>query len=344
MNRICPRPFEWFEVHPDGSVFLCCPAWLKRPAGNLLLQSVEEVWNSPVAIELRKTILNGSFHSCNASRCPHLRQGSGLLQAFNDVPAGPVRDALAAGQTRLCYLPQRLNLCFDHGCNLSCPSCRERFYQPTAEQLGQAERLRALVAEQLLPGAVEVTLSGFGDPFAAPGYRALLEQLSPQRFPQLKKLYLNSNGQLFTAQAWADLPGLHNLLAGIEISLDAATAATYALNRPGGDFIRLLRNLDFISRLGVPLKLSMVVQANNLDEMHGLADLAASLSASCYFSQLVNWGTYSREDFRRRAVHLPEHPRHHELCRVIQGLRGRPGVDLGNLGGVTGAGAADPFI
>lgn len=342
-SYICPRPFEWFEVHSDGSVFLCCPAWLKRPVGNLLLQSVAEIWNSPVAVELRKTILNGSFHSCSAQRCPHLRQRSGLLQPLNRLPSGPVRDAVATGQGCLPYPPQKLNLCFDHGCNLSCPSCRDGFYAATSAQLTQAEYLSSLVEETLLPGAVEVTLSGFGDPFFAPGYRFLLEKISPQKYPKLKKLYLNSNGQLFTARVWGKLPGLHSLLAGVEISVDAATTATYALNRPGGDFSRLLANLDFVAGLGVPLKLSMVVQANNFSEMQALADLAESLSASCYFSQLVNWGTYSREAFRQRAVHLPEHRLYQDFCRVVTGLQGRPGVDLGNLDQVAGTSTADLF-
>jgi len=29
-----------------------------------------------------------------------------------------------------------------------------------------------------------------------------------------------------------------------------------------------------------------------------------------YFSQLVNWGTYSEEEFRNRAIYLPAHPKH----------------------------------
>lgn len=332
VKPVCPRPFEWFEIHPDGSVFLCCPAWLKRPVGNLLRQSVEEIWNSPVAVELRKTILNGSFHSCSARRCPHLCRGTGLVQPLQELAEGPSRTALTAGESRLSYPPQKLNLCFDHGCNLGCPSCRDGVQSPSRVQREQALRIAALVESQLLPSAVEVTLSGFGDPFAAAGYRALLAGLSPQRYPHLQKLFLNSNGQLFSPRTWDSLPGLHRLLAGVEISVDAATAATYAVNRPGGSFDRLLENLAFIAGLKVPLKLSMVVQSNNFREIPGLIALGPSLGASCYFSQLVNWGTFSKGEFERRAVHLPEHPQHPELLQTLAECRGLPGVDLGNLG------------
>ena len=73
----CSRPFQWCEVHPDGSVFLCCPAWLKRPIGNLLQQPIEKIWNGAVAQEIRKSILNGSFHNCSKKRCPYLQEKSG---------------------------------------------------------------------------------------------------------------------------------------------------------------------------------------------------------------------------------------------------------------------------
>ncbi|TYO99234.1 iron-sulfur cluster protein [Geothermobacter ehrlichii] len=328
---ICTRPFEWFEIHPDGSVFLCCPAWLKRPAGNLLQQPVEGIWNGPVAIELRKSILNGSFHNCSARRCPHLKRASGVLRPLTALPPGPVQEALAAGESRLTYPPPRLNLCFDRACNLACPSCRSGRHRPDTAERRQVARILDLVREQLLPTAVDVTLSGFGEPFAAPGYRTLLHQIDRQACPRLERLFLHSNGQLFTPENWRALPNLHPLLAGVEISVDAATAGTYAVNRPGGDFDRLLRNLAFIAGLGVPLKLSMVVQANNFREMSDLAGLARRLGARCYFSALVNWGTFSRREYARRAVHLPGHPEHQAFLRLLDTLRALPHVDLGNL-------------
>jgi len=108
--------------------------------------------------------------------------------------------------------------------------------------------------------------------------------------------------------------------------VDAATVATYALNRPGGDFVCLMDNLEFIASLGVSLKLSMVVQANNFFEMPKLADLAQSLGADCYFSQLINWGTFSRAGYADRAVHRPEHPVYPALCGLLEQLRGLPHV------------------
>ncbi|GAB4565897.1 MAG: hypothetical protein Tsb0017_26310 [Geothermobacteraceae bacterium] len=330
-HRLCPRPFEWFEIHADGSVFLCCPAWLKRPAGNLLTRSVEQIWNGPVAIELRKTILNGSFHNCSRRHCPHFKRAGGLVAPFEDLAPGPAREALAAGKSLLDFPPQKINLCFDPRCNLSCPSCRCGQSRLAPAEAARVDRIAAMVREALLPRAAEVTLSGFGDPFAAPGYRALLAWISPDTCPSLRAVRLHSNGQLFTAEAWHKLPGLHGLVREVEISVDAACADTYVRNRPGGDFQRLLDNLEFIARLDARLTLSMVVQENNVDEMIGLAELARKLNARCYFSRLVNWGTFSTEDYRRRAIHLPAHPYHQRLRVNLVKLAGLTDVDPGNL-------------
>jgi hypothetical protein len=72
----CAKPFTWFEVSrgaEEGETFLCCPAWLGKPVGNLLRESVEEVWNGAAAQEIRRSILDGSFEYCNGARCPHFR-------------------------------------------------------------------------------------------------------------------------------------------------------------------------------------------------------------------------------------------------------------------------------
>jgi iron-sulfur cluster protein len=76
----CSKPVAWFEISrstEEGQAFLCCPAWLEKPVGNLLRQSVSEVWNSPAAADVRRSILDGSFEYCNTARCPYLQTRSG---------------------------------------------------------------------------------------------------------------------------------------------------------------------------------------------------------------------------------------------------------------------------
>lgn len=330
-QMICTRPFEWFEVHPDGSVFLCCPAWLKRPIGNLLTQPVEDIWNGPVAREIRKSILNGSFHNCRRSRCPYLTEQMPPVCRIGKIADEQLKSEIKAKKSLLNRHPSQLNLCFDHSCNLACPSCRKQKLQAQAGDLQRAEQISAILTEQLIPHARQITLSGFGDPFGSPTYLSLLKQLNRCNYPQLQQLRLHTNGQLLTEQLWQNMPELQPLVSEIEISIDAATEQTYRLNRPGGDFMQLLRNLAFLNLTGCKLTLSMVVQQNNWREIPLLLKLCQEHNATLYLSQLVNWGTFCREEFKQRAIHLPKHTEHSEFMALLQEISALDRVKLGNL-------------
>jgi MoaA/NifB/PqqE/SkfB family radical SAM enzyme len=328
---ICTHPFEWFELHPDGKVFSCCPAWLKTPIGNLLEQPLMDIWNGPAAQGLRRNILNGSFHNCSRKRCPHLASLTPPVMALGTVTDEQVREALNRGRPILPFGPKILNLCFDPTCNLACPSCRREKKAAAGKERQRVETLAALVVDQAAPHAEALIVSGFGDPFGSPTYRQLLQEISNHTWPRLRRVDLHSNGQLWSEPAWKTFPGLRPLVRSAEISIDAASPATYAENRRGGDFTRLLANLDFIRTLPIELKLSCVVQRNNFRELPAFIELARCYGATSYFSQLVNWGTFSREEFQQRAVHTPTHPEHDELLAVLRQINNLPHVDLGNL-------------
>jgi len=315
---ICTRPFEWFEVHPDGSTFLCCPSWLRRPVGNLLQQAIEEIWNGQVAREIRKSVLNGSFHNCSAKRCPHLVNKITPVRRGALLTDDKLRCTLNGFTGRAPYLPRQLNLCFDHSCNLSCPSCRKEIQTAKGDDLAQVEQIAAIIEAELLPHATSVTLSGFGDPFGSPTYLKLLHRLNRNEYPLLEQIRLHTNGQLLNEQMWQRMPELQPLVREVEISLDAASAQTYQINRPGGSFDQLLKNLKFLSTKDIRLTLSMVVQENNWREIPQLIELAHRFSAHIYLSQLVNWGTFTKEEFFQRAVHLNGHRDYQQFKELFQ--------------------------
>jgi len=326
----CSNPFEWFEVHPGGEVFLCCPTWLKAPVGNLLTTPVADIWNGEPAVQLRRTMLGGPFVRCNRRRCPRLAAGSAPVRPLGAVPDAQVREAIRHRAVRLPYGPKRLNLCYDRSCNLACPSCHAGGVQ-TAAGSDAAARITRRIVEEAGRDAETLVLSGYGDPFASPAYRGLLQGFRREDFPRLRRIDLHTNGQLWDTAMWSSMPAIHPYVRAAEISIDAATAETYAANRRGGDFARLRRNLDFVRTLPIALKISCVVQNNNFREMPAFVELGRTYGGRIYFSQLVNWGTFSREEFRARAVHLPGHPDHAEFIGILRQVAGWPEVDLGNL-------------
>lgn len=330
VQYVCSRPFDWLEIHDDGSAFVCCPAWLRRPVGNLLATPWRQVWNSAVAVELRKTVINGSLHNCSARRCPFLAAIKPPVFTADQCGDARLFDAIQQKNTCLQHGPRTLNLSFDPRCNLTCPSCRQQPHNPDPAALANIDRLVQLVVDELAPDVEELRLSGHGDPFAAAGYRQILARVNATTFPRLQRLHLHSNGLLWTPQRWAELAHLHPYLTSAEISIDAADAMVYAENR-GGDFDVLQENLAFIQTLPIDLLLSCVVQHNNYRQMTDFVRLAQRFGARSYFSPLINWGTWDRAEYLRRAVHLPHHPDHEAFCVRLASIVDLPDVDVGAL-------------
>jgi MoaA/NifB/PqqE/SkfB family radical SAM enzyme len=221
---------------------------------------------------------------------------------------------------------------------LSCPSCRTALIVDTAGKeriLGIQEKLQ----REALPDAELLYITGSGDPFGSPFFREWLQTMRRADMPRLETIRLHSNGLLWNEKMWHSIDAdVRSLVREAEISIDAATAETYAVNRRGGSFARLLRNLDYIATLRAngPLRwlgISMVVQENNFGEMPAFIDLGRRIGAdTVYFGQLVDWGTFPEEELRRRSIHLAEHPRHGELRSVLRSPHfDDPRVDLGNL-------------
>lgn len=338
---ICTKPFEWFEVtqlNGRGSVYLCCPSWLNRSVGNLQHQSVGEIWNGAAAQDIRRSILDGSFKYCDGARCPYLQTQSGPVKTIGEVEDKEIKSAIEKNLTMLPYGPKKIICTYDQSCNLSCPTCRTELIverEHEREILGIQHKLQ----DQALEQADYLHITGSGDPFGSPYFRQWLQDMRREDMPRLEWIHLHSNGLLWTPGMWGRISAsVRQLIKSTEISIDAATAETYAVNRRGGDLAKLLRNLEFISTLRQNgplqhLKISMVVQANNFLEMPDFVRLGRRFHCDeVYFSQLVNWGTFSNEEFEQRAIHRPAHPRHLEFVELLQDeIFSDAIVDLGNL-------------
>ncbi|MBI5509390.1 MAG: radical SAM protein [Deltaproteobacteria bacterium] len=336
----CAKPFKRFEVsrRQGGLTHLCCSAWLKRAVGNLKEQSVAAVWNSVAAQEIRASILDGSFSYCDRQRCPFLQTVSGPVSALADVKDPELLAAVRERWTELPYGPRDISCAYDRSCNLACPSCRTAVVVETDREQ-EIVAIQRKLNDEALKDAHVLSITGSGDPFGSPYFRRWLQSMQRADMPRLRSIHLHTNAQLWTPGTWATIPAeIRALVGSTEISIDAATAATYAVNRQGGDFERLLRNLELVRQLRRegPLrrvKISMVVQENNFTEMPEFVRLGQRLDVDCvYFSQLVDWQTFAPDELAARSVHRPEHPRHRELVAVLKDrIFDDPKVDLGNL-------------
>jgi radical SAM protein with 4Fe4S-binding SPASM domain len=316
----CPLPLTHFQVKPGGDVYLCCEDWLPTSVGNLLRQSPREIWQSPAAVAIRKSVDDGSFRHC--TRCP-----------FLPGPAGPVRLEVTPPREH----PSVLVLDYDRSCNLACPSCRNSKIALRLEDPRVSRVHQAVIDSRLLDVVSLLRVTGSGDPLGSPTFFDFLRHLPSLTHNQNLRVSLQTNALLLDARRWEILGETSRLVTEVGISIDAATEATYLENR-GGSWQTLWQNIRHLNlvREQQPIELHtyFVLQANNYLDLPQFVTLSfdAARADWVHVFHLRNWGTFTDDEYRRRAVHLPTHPEHRLFLHVMQDPRVRhPRVELPTL-------------
>ena len=350
-GKFCAYPFQRVEImHGSGdrndgdigygNVHVCCMSLVSKPIGNYLENSMEEVWNSEIAQDIRRSILDGSYKYCNRKLCPKIQ--GGILPDYSRLNAEE-KAIVDAGAVKMPQLPQRYLLCFDRSCNLSCPSCRtHKIVHGQGKEFDKSMYLSEKLIEDLFAkphnNPINLMITGSGDPFASKVYRRLIESIDGKDFPNLR-LDLFTNGVLLTPEQWQKLERVHNNIGMISISIDAASAETYKKVR-GGDWQQLMDNMSFIGDLLKTGKIrnfetNFVVQKSNFHEMSAFVRLCASKNVrQINFSPLVNWNTWSVEDFADQCIWTQDHPLLPSLLNELRSAEmTHPSVRLGALAG-----------
>ena len=338
----CSSPFRKFMVRqrrflppvggvfkhlfrPAGDVFMCCTDWLRTPPiGNIQHQSVDEIWNGEKAQEIRRSILDGSFRYCDRIRCPFLQSISFEVQRVETVNNEELKNIIEHQLTILHFKPREIDCSFETSCNLSCPSCRPKVRVHSANE-HEILNIKSILENDAFKDVHVLSFSSAGDPFGSPFYRQWLQTMNRKKIPHLKQIRLHTNALLWTPKMWSTIPAeIQEVVKSTIISIDAGRPETYAINRRGSSFERLLKNLQFIRLLRKhgPLEhvqISMVVQKNNFMEMPDFIYLGKSHNFdTVYFNTLQNWGTFSEKEYRDRAIHLPDHPRNSEFIDMFK--------------------------
>jgi wyosine [tRNA(Phe)-imidazoG37] synthetase (radical SAM superfamily) len=340
-GRFCRNPFVQLDVYEQGKLHSCCSSWLPTPIGNLRKMTVAQAWNSPASQMIRESIFDGSFRYCHQKVCPMIQQGTlpTLEEARKEIH---LREIIDKRQTRLDVLPRFINLCNDESCNLSCPSCRvARINYPHGKEYEKRLHLQDKLTQELFSQPTDhpfiVNVTGSGDPFASAIFREFLFNLQGDDFPNLQ-INLQTNGVLLTPKNWQKMHKIHNRIATILISFDAATEETYNITRRGGNWEWLQENtkrLGELRRTGELnfLRLDFVVQKANFREMPQFIEIAKTLNADrAQFSMVLDWGTWSLSDYEKQCIWKQDHPEFNEFISVLENpVFDDPLVALGNL-------------
>lgn len=319
---VCSLPFVNLELHNKQN-FMCCPSWLtKHLDGDIPL---DKLWNSEKSIDIRKSMIDGSFKYCDKTQCPYLSQ---LISKGGDT-VGPIyhKDKLPSYITDFYNIetgemsigPKIIQMSFDRSCNYKCPSCRVTMIMAGSNEI---KRIQTTIEEIESLWGNEITdfyITGSGDPFVSVGFKKFLRDFNHKKYPKLKRIHLHTNASMWNKEMWNSMKKVHKYIKSCEISIDAATKDTYEnITRIGGKWDTLLDNLNFISSIPTLkyIKPSFVVQSTNYKEMVPFLNLMKSIFGKrthVFFGKINNWGTFTEEQFKELQVWDESHPDYNDF-------------------------------
>jgi sulfatase maturation enzyme AslB (radical SAM superfamily) len=334
-GRFCKVPFEKLALSNDGAR-LCCPSYVPKVVGDPKTQTLDEIWNSPAAIEIRRSIVDGDYRYC-LDLCPVIVQDS--LPTVEELAPGVWEAAVAGATAPLPTGPRHLALQHDRSCNLSCPSCRATVIAATVQERAEFQVILDRVIRPAFPSLRVLEFAG-GEILASAHLKNVALSIDKQAAPDLR-IAIMSNGTLFDRAAWEQLRNIHGIVKLVYVSLDAAAADSFQELRRGGIWPETLANVEFLSTLrrdGLieEFGITFVVQQRNFREMRAFAELGLRLGCDrVMFHELVDFGTYAEGGYARRNVCDPAHPQHQELLAELRDpIFAEPCVELTALHGL----------
>jgi hypothetical protein len=343
-DRFCDQPFRFLttaagrtrDPSTSPAVHACqCALWLPYDLNaDDDDQNFENVWNGEKIQEIRRSILDGDYKYCSRMLCPSISYDT--LPKKEDISEPDLRDIIDNHKTRIDIKPKNIFLGHDGSCNIACPSCRTSIFVVNRERQDTLDKF----AEQIIiPGLGEhetmLLISGDGDPFSSNHYRRLVRSINPKVHSGAKIVFL-TNGLLMTPKEWDSLAELHPLILSIGVTVDAATKETYEDVRRPGKWETITANMEFIRNLRLKGELpsfsaNFVIQQKNFEEVHDFVELAQDHWKVDHirFLKLINFGTFSQEQFEENDVADPRHPQYKRFCEIMRHPNlSRPNIDM----------------
>lgn len=323
-DKFCMLPFQHLSTGWQGNAHVCsCPAWVPFPAGNILAaESADAIWNSDVAVEIRRSILDGDFSYCSRTLCSFITAQK--LPRKDEITNPTLRGYIDNHTTIIPEGPQHVDLNYDRTCNLACPSCRTGIIGAKEDQQAAYSRARDKVILPLLKQVRgQLYISGGGEAFASKHCRSILSVLNRRDYPDLY-LHLITNAQLLTPQRWDDFPDLPGMVGTLSVSIDAARAESYEKLRRPGKWSTLMSNLELIAKMRRSGEIrefwiNFVVQKENYREMLDFVELGTRLGVDkIWFQRVTNYGAYDEATFAEIDVTSRQHPDHAELLKFLR--------------------------
>lgn len=262
----CHLPFYKIKINPYGEVTNCC--WMNKPIGNILHQSLEEIWNGSIVNDIRQSITNFRLHPVCQGLCPYnFRALAGRPGHFTEYPAFLEFDLPNTHCNIGGVSPKPHTAC------IMCSRASSKF-SPSADLCDQIAVKYAPYTKYLL----EIQVQGIAEPFWKGRIFDILILLGA--YPNLKVTVI-TNGILLADQIlerWLQISRSH-----MTISIDAASSRTYQHIRKADAFDMIIQNIHQFNRRRTSdqvFALNANINIFNVHEVVSIVDLAAEVQAS----------------------------------------------------------------
>ena len=312
--KYCQQFYDYLSIDNNNGNICLCP-WMEPQnacIGNLTCDRVEEAYNGDYATFLRSTMDDQTFQFCRPEACPYLQNDE-----LEEISPEEYEH-----RKKSSYYPKIINLAYDFVCNQYCETCRRSVFMPPA---GYGEQMR-IIQEKIAPyldKAKRITASGHGDPFASKYMMSVLENMHPTD-PDCSFL-LETNGVFFDAVHWERIKHLARFRVELVVTINSFDPFTYRHISRGGDYEKMLQNLEFMSQLRkrgelAHLTNTLVIQDRNFREIPSFIKRSFENYA---FDQVIlrpvyQWGTMDEDVYWFKDVLNPLHPYHQEYLEILQ--------------------------
>ena len=270
-------------------------------------------------------MINGTYTFCDKQKCDLLRNCGNCLWDTNDihyefhktpeefefmkkkqiVPIDTVFNQSNYEIEALDY-PDVLMCSYDRSCNLHCKSCRENVFFAQGKCKQSLFKLSDKIKQEVFPHINYIKVAGDGETFASEVYRDIIFDKSTGA--NIKNIGILSNGSLLNKDNLDKLISLYENIK-VFISMDGASKKTAEKLRRGINFDSWKENMQYLGnmrKLGKVnfLAFNFVVQKENYREMPAFAKMCLEQynADAVKFSPLLNWGSFSDEEFEKESM------------------------------------------
>jgi MoaA/NifB/PqqE/SkfB family radical SAM enzyme len=270
VEAFCRLPFSKVKVSPEGDIRMCC--YQKGSLGNLFRQDITEIWDSPLAREIRDWTTTSNLHRvCEGwGGCPfRVRPRTPMkFVVDSDLPTVLEFDLPNTNCNIGGLKPTPETACF------MCPRADKGFRPQVDRTMELAERL-----SPIMPSLKRLHVQGTAEPFWKDQLFDILERLNFEKYKNKCQFSTYTNGTVFDEdrqERFVDLcPN-----AALFFSIDAATDETYTRIRRLPVFHRVVENIrSFVRNKGPRQRVEIANNLNlyNLDEAVQMVELAHDL-------------------------------------------------------------------